>query len=225
MIANAALRGSSINPREVVMRISSRLLVCLSVICALAFVSTAIAVDPVKKEAKKATKAKVPKTEAPVSEPKLPPTVQKTFDNKFPNGKIEKLDAEKEGGVMVYDIEFREGRTHKETDIAEDGTMLEYTVFVAKKTLPKKAMKQIEKAAEGLKMQRMAERIEISYETKDGKVVKLDKPKTHYAVMLIKDDKEAEIVVDGDGKVIEEPDWTTAEKSKPEAASDTGKKA
>jgi hypothetical protein len=199
--------------------------VCLSVICALAFVSAASAVDPVKKEAKKATKAKVRKTEAPVSEPKLPPTVQKTFDNKFPNGKIEKLDAAKEGGVMVYDIEFREGRTHKETDIAEDGTMLEYTVFVAKKTLPKKAMKQIEKAAEGLKTQRMAERIEINYETKDGKVVKLDKPKTHYAVVLIKDDKEAEIVVDGDGKVIEAPDWTTAAKAKPEAAPGTGKKA
>jgi hypothetical protein len=219
MIANAALRGGSIYPREVVMSFSSRLKFCFAVICTLVFVSTAHAVDPVKKEAKKAAR-KTAKASAPaVVEVKLPPTVQKTFDNKFPNGKIEKLDAAKEGGVMVYDIEFREGRTHKETDIAEDGTMLEYTVFVAKKTLPKKAMKQIEKAAEGLKMQRMAERIEINYETKDGKVVKLDKPKTHYAVMLIKDDKEAEIVVDGDGQVIAAPDWTTAAKAKPEAKS------
>jgi hypothetical protein len=206
------------------MKISSRLFVCLSVICALAFVPAAIAVDPVKKEAKKAAR-KTAKAAAPAVEAKLPPTVQKTFDSKFPNAKIEKLDVAKEGGVMVYDIEFREGRTQKETDIAEDGTMLEHTVFVAKKTLPKKAMKQIEKAAEGLKMQRMAERIEISYETNDGKVVKLAKPKTHYAVMLIKGDLESEIVVDGDGKVIEAPDWTTATKAKPETTPVTSKKA
>jgi uncharacterized membrane protein YkoI len=47
------------------------------------------------------------------------------------------------------------------------------------------------------------ERIEISYETKDGKAIKLPKTVTHYAVELKKGDKEAEIVVDANGKVIE----------------------
>lgn len=199
------------------MRIRGLWMLYVSVICSLAFVPAAMGADPVKKEAKKAAKAKTRKSAVAAIETKLPPAVQKTLDSKFPNAKIEKADAAKESGVMVYDIEFREGRVNKETDISEDGTMLEYTVFVAKKTLPKKAMKRIEKAAEGLKTQRMAERIEISYETKDGKVVKLDKPKTHYAVVLIKDDKEAEIVVDGDGKVIEEPDWNAPPEDRPES--------
>ena len=32
--------------------------------------------------------------------------------------------------MTVYDLEFRDGTTEKETDIAEDGTMLEYTIVI-----------------------------------------------------------------------------------------------
>jgi hypothetical protein len=122
--------------------------------------------------------------------------------------------------VTVWDIEFRDAKSYKETDIAEDGTMLEYTVHVTKKVFPKKAMKTVEAEA---KKQEAAmgtmERIEVSYETKDGKVVKLDKPQTHYAVELSKKDQKAEIVVDANGKVVEEPKWEAVnEKDKKSAA-------
>jgi hypothetical protein len=198
------------------MRISRRILLHFFVFFALAALP-ALAEETASKATKKAIKTRTRKATTATTETKLSEKVQKTLDDKFPNAKVEKVDAAKEGGVMVYDIEFREGRVHKETDIAEDGTMLEHTVFVAKKTLPKEAMKQITKAAEGNKMQRMAERIEIAYETKEGKVVKLDKPKTHYAVVLLKGDQKAEIVVDGKGTVIEDPKW----QSKPKVETDT----
>jgi hypothetical protein len=140
-------------------------------------------------------------------EVKLPDVVRKTFEKNFPKAEIEKIDAEEEGGVTVYDIEFKDGEFEKETDIAADGTMLEYTVAIAAKAVPAAAMKPIRQAAEGAKMTRIEE-IKISYETKDGKVVKLPRTVTHYAVEMSKGDQTAEIVVDADGKLIEEPKWS-----------------
>jgi hypothetical protein len=172
---------------------------------------------------KKTAKPKREK-EVTVSEATLPEKVRKTFVDKFPNATINKADAEKEGGVEVWDIEFRDGRTHKETDIAEDGTMLEYTVYVPKKSVPKAALKPMEAAAKDAKMGRI-EKIEVTYETKDGKVVKLDKPKTEYVVEMTKGNQTAEMVVDEKGKVVEEPKWQSAEKAKTPAKTPVGKKA
>lgn len=61
---------------------------------------------------------------------RLPDAVTKTFKKMFPKGEIAKLDVEQENGVTVYDIEFKDGRIDKETDIAADGTMLEFTIVV-----------------------------------------------------------------------------------------------
>jgi hypothetical protein len=69
-------------------------------------------------------------------------------------------------------------------------------------------MKPIRKAAEGATMKRI-ERIEISYKTKGGKVVKLPKPVTHYAVEMSKGGRNAEIVVAPDGEVIEPARWSS----------------
>jgi uncharacterized membrane protein YkoI len=163
----------------------------------------------------KPTKPKREAAETTVSEMKLPDKVRKTFVDKFPNAVINKLDEEKEGGVMVYDIEFRDGRSRKETDIAEDGTMLEYTVYVTNKTVPKPAMRKMEQAAKehNAKMGTL-ERIEVSYETKDGKVVKLDKTQTRYALELKKDGQTSEIEVDVKGKVIEAPKFEAPKEKK-----------
>jgi uncharacterized membrane protein YkoI len=139
-------------------------------------------------------------------EAKLPAPVKKTFRAQFPKAVIEKLDVEEEDGVTVYDLEFRDGTTEKETDITADGTMLEFTVVIEAKDVPAAAMKPIRKAAEGATMKRI-ERIEISYKTKDGKAVKLPKPVTHYAVEMSKGGRNAEIVVASDGEVIESARW------------------
>jgi hypothetical protein len=139
-------------------------------------------------------------------EAKLPAPVKKTFREKFPKAVIEKLDVEEEHGVMVYDLEFRDGDTEKETDITADGTMLKVTVVIGADDVPAAAMAPIKKAAEGATMERI-ERIEISYEVKDGKTIKLLEKVTHYAVEMTKGGRGAEIVVAADGKVLEEPNW------------------
>jgi hypothetical protein len=139
---------------------------------------------------------------------KLPDAVKKTFQARFPKGEIFKVDVDVENGVTVYDLEFKDGAVEKETDITADGTMLEFTVVIDAKAAPEAAMKSVRKAAEGAgaKIKRI-EQIELSYETKDGKVIKLPKPVTQYAVEMEKGGKTAEIVVASDGKVLEPLKW------------------
>jgi hypothetical protein len=149
------------------------------------------------------------RAQATIPDSKLPDPVRKTFRAQFPKGEIEKLDVEVEDGVTVYDLEFKDGATEKETDITADGTMLEFTVVIDANAVPAPAMQAIRKGSNGATLKRI-ERIEISYETKDGKAIKLPRPVTHYAVEMEKGDQQAEIVVAPDGKVLEEPKWASA---------------
>ena len=136
----------------------------------------------------------------------LPEAVKKTLEARFPKAQIQKVEKEVEGGVTVYDLEFRQGKQEKEADIAEDGTLLEYTIVVRRDVIPADAFAAIRKAAKGAKLGRL-ECIQITHETKDGKVVKLAKPATQYAAEMTKGGKTAEIVVTPDGTVVEEPKW------------------
>lgn len=140
---------------------------------------------------------------------KLPEPVRKTFKQVFPDGEITKLDVDQEDGVTVYDIEFKDEAVEKETDITADGTMLEFTVVVDAKAIPNAVMQTIQKAAEGAKIGRL-ERIEISHQTKDGKVIKLAQPITRYAAELARGNQTSEIVVAPDGKMLEPASWGVA---------------
>ena len=114
---------------------------------------------------------------------------------------------EAENGVTVYDLEFTDGSIEKETDITADGTMLEFTIVVDAKDVTAAAMKTIREATEGATIKRI-EHIEIGYETKDGKAIKLPKTVIRYAVDITKGDKTTEIVVDPDGAVVEPAKWS-----------------
>jgi hypothetical protein len=138
------------------------------------------------------------KIHTPALDTELPDAVARTFRTAFPKAQILKLDTEEEDGVIVYDLEFMDVATEKETDITADGTMLEFTIVIGAENLPDAVMKAVRKAAEGGTMGRI-ERIEISYETKGGKVVKLPKTMTNYAVEITRDGKTTEIVVNADG--------------------------
>lgn len=112
--------------------------------------------------------------------------------------------------MKVYDFEFRDGAVERETDIVGDGTMLEVTLVIDPKEVPATAMKTIREAAQGATLGR-SERIEVSWEIDDGKIVKLKQPVTRYAVELAKANLKAEVIVNTDGGVVEEPDWVPAQ--------------
>jgi hypothetical protein len=149
------------------------------------------------------------KIEKPASSVTLPDPVMKTFKNTFPKAEISKLDMDEENGVTVYDIEFTDGATEKETDIAADGTMLEFTVVIGTKDTPAAVMQAVQKAAKGAEIKRI-EQIQISHETRDGKVIKWTKPAMHYAVELAKGTRRTEIVLDPNGTVVEPAKWGPA---------------
>jgi len=160
--------------------------------------------------------ARAADSQAAVPLDKLPASAKKTFKKTFPKGEITKLDVDEENGVTVYDIEFMEGAIEMETDITADGTMLEFTVVVDAKAVPTAAMKAVRKAAEKATIKRI-ERVEIGYETKDGKAIKLPKPVTRYAVEIAKGDQTTEVVVAPDGTVVEPAKWGGAKEQKAEA--------
>ncbi len=143
---------------------------------------------------------------APFPQDKLPTPVAHTFKTLFPNGEIQKLDAEEEDGVMVYDFEFKAGDREKEADIAADGTMMESTLVITPKDVPPAAMKSIQKVANGAKLGR-TEWLETFYKTKDGKLVKLAKSEIHYATEMWRGDMMGEVFVTPTGKVTEKPEW------------------
>lgn len=137
---------------------------------------------------------------------KLPDGVTNTFRGKWPKAVIEKIDVTEENGVNVYDIEFVDGKMDKETDIAEDGTMLEFTHVIPTKEIPAAPLKSIREAAKGAKLGRL-EMIEIDYTTEAGKVVKLPGTVWRYAAEMTKKGQSAEIIVNADGTVSETPNW------------------
>ena len=153
---------------------------------------------------------KLAKIEVPLHDTALPDSVAKTFKATFPNAEILKVDVDAEDGVAVYDLEFKDGTTEKETDITADGTMLEFTIVVEAEDVPDAVMKTVRRTAEGSVIGRI-EYIEISYETKNGRVVKLPETVINYAVEMTRGDKTAEIVVNPDGTVVEPAMWGDAE--------------
>jgi hypothetical protein len=145
---------------------------------------------------------------------KLPEPVAKTFKAMFPAGTIEKLTSAEENGMTVYDFEFRSGAREMETDIVNDGTMIESTLVIAARDIPGPAMKVIQKAARGATLGRL-EWIHTLYEIEDGKVVKLATSVIKYAADMTRGGKAAEIIVDPKGGVLEAPVWVAAVPAKP----------
>jgi hypothetical protein len=150
---------------------------------------------------------------AQASKPTLPAAVDKAFKDTFKTGKITTFAEEKENGVTVYEIKFTVKDRQHETDIAADGTVMTKEIVVEMSKVPDAAAKAITAAAEGGTVTQVL-KIETTYETKDGKVVKLDKVEKTFEAELVKGDQTAQVVVDEKGKVVEAPKWTKTKPTK-----------
>jgi hypothetical protein len=133
----------------------------------------------------------------------LPAAVLKALDAHCPGAFIDKLDVEHEGGIKVYDFEFKARRG--EMDVTEDGTVLDIATIVELKDVPEPAAGVIRKAA-GDRGVRQVEKSEIrsKIEKTDGKgrLVPVAPPEYVYEAELAKG---GEIEVAADGKVIKGP--------------------
>jgi len=148
----------------------------------------------------------------------LPPAAADAVKAAFPKAKIEEAKLEKESGLDIYEVELeQEGEPEVEVEVASNGTIVEIETEIAQKDVPAAVLQAIQAAAPDAKIEEV-KKIEIRAEIKKAEadkpaqLVKLDKAKIVYEAELKKDDKEGEITVAADGKVVEPLKWEEKEK-------------
>ena len=138
----------------------------------------------------------------------LPAAVAKAVKANFPNAEIGSAEVEKEAGINLFDIEFKDDQG--EIEVAEDGTVMDLATIVAMTEVPKAAAEAISKAAQGATIKQIEKseiRAEIKKEGEKGTLVKLDNPKYVYEAELSKGNQRGEIQVAPDGKIVEALKW------------------
>ena len=152
----------------------------------------------------------------------LPLAVADAVKAVFPKAKIEEVKLEKECGLDVYEVELKlEDESEVEVEVAPDGTIVEIETEIAQKDAPPAVVEAVQAAAPDAKIEEV-KKIEIRAEIKKAEadkpaqLVKLDKAKIVYEAELKTDDKEGEITVAADGKVVEPLKWEDKEKGEHE---------
>ena len=156
--------------------------------------------EEAEKDPEHAKKAKV----------ELPAAVAKAIKDNVPDAEIDILTVEKEGGIALYDIEFKAGKG--EIEVAEDGTVMDVATIISWADLPKAAAEAIKKATEGATIKQLEKsevRAELKIEGEKGTIVKLATPKYVYEAEIVKGNQMGEIQVDPDGKIVEALKWNT----------------
>ncbi|MCX5684536.1 MAG: hypothetical protein NT049_12730 [Planctomycetota bacterium] len=156
----------------------------LAVLAALALVGT-------YGYAKDGAKAKVELTEAAAN----------AVAAAFPGAKIEKVKAEDEDGVAVFEVELKLDKQEIEITVAPSGTIIEIETDIHMKDVPEAAAKVILSAAEGGKIEEV-KKVDARAEIKDNKIVQLNALKITYEAEIEKGDQEGEIAVAANGDVV-----------------------
>jgi uncharacterized membrane protein YkoI len=148
-------------------------------------------------------------SESKKSKTELPAAVAKAVRENCPDAEMGKLEVEKEGGITLYDIEFKNAKG--EIEVAEDGSVMDIAKIIEKKDLPPAAAAAIEKAAAGAQVKQLEKsevRTELKIEGGKGTLVKLPSSKYVYEAELLKGSQKGEIQVSADGKIVEDLKWS-----------------
>ena len=119
----------------------------------------------------------------------------------FPQAAVGEMEKETEGGVVVYEVELVQDGKEIEVTVTSGGVIMEVEREIAQAELPPAVAAAIAKAAGGAKIEEI-EREEIRAVVRDGKVVKLDKPKIVYEAEFRKAGREVEVEVAADGTIL-----------------------
>ena len=136
------------------------------------------------------------KAEADLELDKIPKMVMDALKAKFPKAEIHKWSKEKEGDIVVYDVEFKQEGRKFEGDIKEDGTIHNWEKEIPGRDLPEAVKKVVET---NYPESTIKEIMEITA-VKDGN----DVLEGYEIVFETADKKEIEVMVAPDGKILEE---------------------
>lgn len=127
---------------------------------------------------------------------KIPKVVMDALKAKFPKAEIHKWTKEKEGDIVIYDIEFKQEGRKFEADIREDGTIYNWEKEVADRDLPEAVKKVVETKYPKSTIKEIMEITAVN----DGK----DALEGYEIVLETADKKEVEVTVAPDGKILED---------------------
>jgi hypothetical protein len=136
---------------------------------------------------------------------KIPKAVMDTIKARLPGAEITSAEKETEDGKVVYDIELKHKGRKYETDIQEDGTLIEIEKEVALKDVPEAVTKALKEKYPDATVKEVMEvnKVKGKTETPD-----------HYEVTLKVGDKEREVLVSLDGKSVKTEEEAKKEKEK-----------
>ena len=127
---------------------------------------------------------------------KIPKKVMDALKAKFPNPEIQKWTKEKEGDIVLYDIEFKQGGRKFEADIKEDGTIHNWEKEIPVKDLPA----AVRKAVDTRYRNAVLKEVMAITAVKDGK----DALEGYEIVLETADKKGVEVTVAPNGRVLED---------------------
>ncbi len=126
----------------------------------------------------------------------IPAVVLTALKAKFPGAEIRRWTTEREGGLVLYDIEFSERGRKAEADIKEDGTYHNFERAIAASALPAAVTQAVARKYPQATLREIMEITEVTEgrETLYG----------YEIVLLTADRREVEVTVAPDGKVLED---------------------
>jgi len=127
---------------------------------------------------------------------KIPRKVMDALKARFPKAELHKWTQEKEGDMVLYDIEFTEQGRKFEADIKQDGSFHNWERQIPAKELPG----AVRKAVAARYPKATLKEVMAITAVKDGK----DAPEG-YEIILETAGKEVEVAVAPDGKFLEDP--------------------
>ena len=136
------------------------------------------------------------RAEADLELDKIPKVIMDALMARFPQAEIQKWTREKEGDIVVYDIEFKQGDRKFEADIKEDGTIHNWEKEIAAEDLPEVAMKAVQAKYPDFAIKEIMEITAVS----DGK----EALEAYEVVFETADKKEVEVAVAPDGTILED---------------------
>lgn len=126
----------------------------------------------------------------------VPGKVMDGLKTRFPQAEVQKLSEEKEGDIMVYDFEFLvDGQTF-EADIREDGSIHNWEKEIAGKDLPESVRKSLDMRYPKANVKQVMQITTV----KDGQ----EELEGYEIVIRLLEEKEEEMTIAADGKVLED---------------------
>ena len=126
-------------------------------------------------------------TEKPIPQSSVPKNVMDSVNKRFPGAQVRSVERETEHGNVVYDFELAQNGRKYETDVKEDGTIMETEIQVANRDVP-----DVVKRAVDARYPRST----IKEVMVVNKVMGRDEKPDHYEVTLVTaDGKEKEVNV------------------------------